>query len=248
MTVQKPTIEVAISRVLMNQYDFKDKVAVVVDLFRNTTTIAAALNHGVLGVIPSETIDETLTYKDKEGYIIAGERNAVKLEGWDYGNSPRDYEGDEVSGKTLVITSTNGTQCIKGASEADIIIAGSLVNLKAYTNYLRQLNKSIIFICAGWKGKVNFEDTMAAGAAIDLLQEDFELIDDTCFLALNAWNQAKDNLLKVTSEQATYFERINTDTQIEDMPYCLSLNSIPMIPVYNGKAFIPGLKVEDNLL
>jgi len=248
MTTKKPSIEVALTRVLMDQYDFKDKVAVVIDILRNTTTITTALSKGVLGVIPTVTIEDTLKFKDKEGYIIAGERNAVKLEGFKYGNSPRDYLGNEVSGKTLVITSTNGTQCINGAAEADIIVAGSLVNLKAYTHFLRSLNKSIVFICAGWKGKINFEDTMAAGAAIELLQDDFELIDDTCFLALNAWSQAKDSLLKTTSEQASYVERINTDTQIEDMPFCLNLNSIPVVPVFNGRAFIPGLQTEDSPL
>jgi 2-phosphosulfolactate phosphatase len=131
-----------------------DSIVVVVDIFRATSAICTAIYHGVERMIPVASIEDAQHYKDL-GFLVAAERNAVKLEGFDFGNSPFHYMTPDVQGKTIAISTTNGTQAIEMAKDADVIAIGSFLNIQALANWIKPQGRNVIILCAGWKNKFN---------------------------------------------------------------------------------------------
>lgn len=102
------------------------------------------------------------------------------MEGYDFGNSPFSYTAEKVAGKTVVLTTTNGTKAMHMAQKSAYqVIIGSFLNLTAVCNYLGKQDKDVLLLCAGWKGNFNLEDTLFAGAVVEQLQNDFTSADDS---------------------------------------------------------------------
>ena len=167
------TIDVCVSPELMHLYDVQNSTVVVVDILRATSCIVTAFAHGAASITPFSSTEECRRMKSK-GYITSGERNGEKVSGFDKGNSPFEYMGEEVSGQKIAFTTTNGTQAIDKAKEAKQIIIGSFLNLTSVTHYLLLSEHNILVVCAGWKGKVNLEDTLFAGAIVENLRNHIE--------------------------------------------------------------------------
>ncbi|MBK9457426.1 MAG: 2-phosphosulfolactate phosphatase [Bacteroidetes bacterium] len=106
----RPILEVCLTPALWDQHDPKDKNVVVIDIIRATSTIASALHHGVKKMIPVETVEEANTWLEK-GYLVAGERDGIKIPHFHFGNSPFEFMGEDVRGKEIIHTTTNGTRC-----------------------------------------------------------------------------------------------------------------------------------------
>ena len=132
MSVKK-NIQVCFSTDQFGYYIDRGSIVVIVDLLRATSVISTAFECGVKSVIPVTTPEEALAYKNIEDHIVAAERNTLRLEGVDYGNSPYHYINVDVNGKTLVLTTTNGTKAIHLA-KAHKVITASFVNIDAITN------------------------------------------------------------------------------------------------------------------
>ena len=156
-------IEVCFSPVLYPVYHNPEAIVVVVDIFRATTTIAAAFCNGVCSVRPVATVEEARTYKN-EGWLVGAERNVKRCDFADFGNSPFDYTPEKIEGKDVIFTTTNGTKSITVAREAFRVITGAFVNLQAVAEYCIFLNRDVIVLCSGWQGRVNIEDTLFGGA------------------------------------------------------------------------------------
>ncbi|MTI80224.1 MAG: 2-phosphosulfolactate phosphatase [Firmicutes bacterium] len=140
------------------------RVAVVLDVLRATTTITTALKNGCREVIPVADVDEARKLGDDPNVLLCGERSAVKLPGFNLGNSPLEFNCDTVSGKTVVLTTTNGTGAIKmAAKKSGTVVIGSLLNSKAVAKKLLQFNGDILLVCSGTRGNFSMEDTLAAG-------------------------------------------------------------------------------------
>ena len=132
MSSQKPVLEVCLSPALLHLFDTKGKIVVIIDVFRATSTIAAALHNGAKCVIPVASVPECIELgKSIENSITAGERDGKVAAGLEYGNSPSEYPRSFVEGKTLVLTTTNGTRLLHMVQDADTIITGSFLNLTA---------------------------------------------------------------------------------------------------------------------
>src|SRR5690606_23642648 len=134
-------------------------------------------------IIPVAKVEECLSYKE-HGHLLAAERDGKVVEGFDFGNSPFAYTQEKVQGKTIVLTTTNGTYAIdESKKRAHQVIVGAFINLESICNYLKTQDKDILLLCAGWKNKVNLEDTLFAGAVVSNLgSERFEL-DDAAYAA-----------------------------------------------------------------
>jgi 2-phosphosulfolactate phosphatase len=213
-------------------------VVVVIDILRATSAITTAIFHGVAKMIPIASIEEAEAYK-KNGYMVAAERNGEVLEGYDLGNSPFGYMNDKVKGKTIAITTTNGTQAIEVAKEAKKIIIGSFLNLDTVIDYLKKEKKDVLFLCAGWKNKFNLEDSLYAGAVAEQLiyKHNFTTTCDSTLSVMELYKLAKHDLGGFLSNSSHRNRLAKLDLD-RDVSYCLTLNLCPVLPILQGKFIV----------
>jgi 2-phosphosulfolactate phosphatase len=150
----------------------RDTHVAVVDVLRATTTIAIALENGAEGAIPVAEPDDAIALGNRLGrerVLFCGERNAVRIEGFDLDNSPASFAPHLVAGKTLIITTTNGTRALKAVAGAASVRAAGLVNRTAVADALAHEDGDIVIVCAGDYGKFALEDAIGAGAIVDTL-------------------------------------------------------------------------------
>jgi 2-phosphosulfolactate phosphatase len=146
--------------------------AVVIDVLRSTTTIVHALAAGAREVIPCAEVEDArrIARQFPSGQVVlGGERGGLAVPGFDLGNSPEDYTADRLRGKTLVITTTNGTRAMAHARTASRIFLGAFVNVSALAEQL-QGQKAIHILCSGTDGRESDDDTLLAGMLVDRLQ------------------------------------------------------------------------------
>ncbi len=140
-------------------------LTVIIDVFRAFSTACYAFDCGVVKIIPVGDIEIALALKEQNpGYLLVGERNEQKPPGFDFGNSPSQLKTDKLSGKTVVHTTSSGTQGIANANNADEIITGSFVNAAAIVKYIRQkMPKTVSLVCMGYACQYpTDEDTLCA--------------------------------------------------------------------------------------
>ena len=221
-----PRIETVLSPALFDLYkeDIENKIVIVIDILRATTTMIVALENGAKNIIPVENLNDALSLR-QDNFLIAGERNGVKVDGFDLGNSPQDFTPNIVANKTIVLSTTNGTRAIQASYGAKEIYAASFRNLDAMANYLINQQNDVILFCAGWKDKVNLEDTIFAGALIEILfGKEFQTHDDSTYMALNLWKTAKKDLVSFLSD-ASHVKRFKTLHIESDLKVCLQMNT-----------------------
>jgi 2-phosphosulfolactate phosphatase len=149
-------------------------LAVVIDVLRATTTMIHALAAGCTDVRPCAEVDEARRLADsmRAGRVLlGGERDGRPLPGFDLGNSPREYTCQVCRGRTVVLTTTNGTRALLRGAEAERTFVAGFVNYSAVCEQLRQDARPIHIVCAGTDGAVTLEDTLLAGALVDFLSE-----------------------------------------------------------------------------
>lgn len=140
-------------------------LTVIIDVFRAFSTACYAFDSGAEKIIPVALIDEAFRLKEQNAdYILMGERNEIKPEGFDYGNSPSQLPAVGLEGKTIVHTTSSGTQGIAAATNASEIITGSFVNAGAITKYIRSKNpEHVSLVCMGYACEYpTDEDTLCA--------------------------------------------------------------------------------------
>lgn len=232
-------VEVCISPLLFPVYfQNPDCVVVVIDVFRATSAICSAFENGVNSIIPVLTVEEAREYQSN-GYLAAAERDGEIVDGFDIGNSPFSYMKPEVKGKDVVLTTTNGTKALTKAVDANKVIVGSFLNLKAVCNYLVKEQKDVILLCAGWKDRFNMEDTLFAGAVAFHLKKHklFAGYSDSSLTAIAMYEEANGNLndyLKNSSHR-NRLAKLNLE---KDIDYCLQESIIDKVPIYKNKALI----------
>lgn len=229
-------IEVVLSPLLLPLVDLKGKTVVVIDILRATSTICAALHNGAKSVIPVISVDEALQY-DSSQYLVAGERNGEKAEGFDLGNSPAEYSPSLVSGKEVVLTTTNGTKCIHASLEAKEILIGSFYNLARLSDYLSELDNGVVLFCSGWKNRVNLEDTLFAGYLAQSLKETHTWESDEVELALNLVGKAQFDPIKYL-RRASHAKRFARLGNHEDLERCMQFDLHPVLVKYIGGKLI----------
>ncbi|QHL87317.1 2-phosphosulfolactate phosphatase [Nibribacter ruber] len=231
-----PSIDVCFSPELLPLYDLKGKIAVAVDVLRATSSMVTALAHGVTHIAPVSELHECLAYKEKN-YLVAAERDGVKAEGFDLGNSPFHYREDSVKGRFLAITTTNGTQAINRSRTADAVLVGAFLNLGAVADYLRKANKDVVVVCAGWKGLFNLEDTLFAGALAERLEGDFSLNHDATLAAHSMYQVAKGDLMGYLSK-SSHVQRLERLHILPDIEFCLQHDVYNVVPVLEGEFLV----------
>lgn len=215
-----------------------DSIVVVIDIFRATSAIVTAFYNGVSKMIPVATVAEAKEYQSN-GYLAAAERDGEIIEGFELGNSPFGYMNNKVKGKTIAISTTNGTQAIEASRKASKIVIGSFLNLDVLCDYLLTQKKDVILVCAGWKNKFNLEDTLFAGAVVSKLSSDSDctITCDSAIASQHLYSIAKDDLYEFLSHSSHRNRLAKLDLE-RDIQYCLTVNQCPVIPIMEGKYLV----------
>jgi 2-phosphosulfolactate phosphatase len=229
------TVDVCLTPDLMHLYDVKGQAVVVVDILRATSCMTTALAYGVEAIAPFAQLQECLAMK-AEGYYTAGERDGKKVDGFDLGNSPFEYQDPKLKGQRIAFTTTNGTQAIVKSLGASEIIIGSFLNISAVAEHLNALSNDVLIVCAGWKGKFNLEDTLFAGALIEKLKSVLKPACDSPLAAQHLYNNAKENLLEFLSN-SSHVQRLAKLNIKKDIEFCLTHDVYSTVPI-----------LRDNLL
>lgn len=214
------SIDVCISPELLHLYKLEEKIVVVVDILRATSSMTTALANGVKSIIAVASIEECLEYKHK-GYIAAAERDGKTAEHFDLGNSPFSYMDPSFKGKTIVVTTTNGTQAITLSKAAHQVMIGSFLNKTAMVNYLAKQDRDVLVLCSGWRGSFNLEDTLFAGSLVSGLEGTLHHESDSSLMAKRIYESARLNMMQYL-EDSTHFKRLAKLNNYKDIEFCLT--------------------------
>jgi 2-phosphosulfolactate phosphatase len=232
---KKPSLFTSLSPALLHLYDISNSIVVIIDILRATSTITTALYNGAKSVIPVDSVSRCIEIGKEVNGITAGERDGKIAEGLSYGNSPFEYPSTFIKGKTLVLTTTNGTKLLhmalaKGANE---IVIGAFTNLNALCNHLVKSGSNVMLACSAWKDRVNLEDTLFAGAVISRIKQHYDINCDSSQIAASLYMQAKEDLfLYLQKNDASHYHRLMNFGLEKDIRYCLTENSADILPVY----------------
>jgi 2-phosphosulfolactate phosphatase len=216
------TIEVCFTPELIHLHEVKGKLVVVVDIFRATSTMVAALAHGVTEILPFADL-ESCRAMQGQGYLIAGERDGLTAPGFELGNSPVAFLEGNYAGKKLAMTTTNGTLALDKSKGAAEILIGAFPNLQATASYIQSRNLDVLIHCAGWKGRFNLEDSLYAGALVQALSGSHANQEDGALAMSSLFAQASGNLADYLA-QASHAKRLQNHGIEADIDFCLSLN------------------------
>ena len=231
-------LSVCLTPSLIPLFEVENYIVVVIDIFRATSSICYGIENGAEAIIPVPEVEECLAYQEKHPeYLLAAERNGEVVSGFDFGNSPFSYTKEKVAGKTVVLTTTNGTHALHLSRKAKKVVIGSFLNLTAVCNWLKTQNDNILLVCAGWKNNFNLEDTMFAGSVVDQLKGAGFILDDAAIAADDLYSIAKNDLpgyLKKTSHS----ERLKKLGIEADIAFCLQVDITTAIPVLEGEKLV----------
>ncbi|MBU3156249.1 2-phosphosulfolactate phosphatase family protein [Clostridium estertheticum] len=228
-------IDIIISADDIKNEKIENKTVIVIDMLRATSVIVTAMNNGCVGVIPVLTVEDAseIVRNSKEEFMLGGERNALKIEGFHYSNSPLEYTRKSIEGKTLVMTTTNGTKAIKGCSGASNILIGAMLNAKAIASRIVSLNKDVVIVNAGTYGEFSIDDFLCSGYIIDCILKlaQTELADiavTSHYIYKN--NEDIHNFIKY----ANHYKTIMKLGLSADLEYCCQKDIIDIVPEYKG--------------
>ncbi|MCX5675184.1 MAG: 2-phosphosulfolactate phosphatase [Planctomycetota bacterium] len=235
-----PGISVLFEPVARAGVDLAGATAVVIDAIRATTTIVAALAAGCREVIPYRTPDEVraeVSRRPPGTVVTAGERLGVRIEGLDFNNSPAVMTAANVGGRTLLLTTTNGTQAILDARAARTVLIAALPNRRAIARRAAAMGRRVVFVSAGTVGAVSCEDTLVAGAVIEaILEEPGDApwhLEDSAQVALAAWRGAAGRLAGIFHQTwgGAFIAQLGLE---DDMAVCAQVDTMDVVPVVRG--------------
>ena len=197
-------------------------VGIVVDVLRATSTITQALATGYERVYCCGEIDQALALKERlGGALLGGERNAVRIEGFDVGASPREFLGERRA-TTVIFSTTNGTRAIlETAARSDHVLLGSLLNLDAVAAAARELGEEVTIVCAGFQGQFAIDDAYCAGRIVQLLDAEQSDAAKAAEAIARAWPDAHDGLLART---------YGPPGLEDDIAFCAQVSILDVVP------------------
>ncbi|WP_299285478.1 2-phosphosulfolactate phosphatase [uncultured Mucilaginibacter sp.] len=235
---EKLKIETCLTPALLPLYPIENSIAVIIDIFRATSSICYGIENGAEAIIPVAQVEECTAYREKGlDYLLAAERNGEVVAGFDFGNSPFSYTKEKVAGKTIVLTTTNGTHALHLSRAAKKIVIGSFLNLTTLCNWLKDQQKNVLLVCAGWKNNFNLEDTLFAGAVVDQLKAGNYKLDDSSIAANDLFQLGKNNL-NLYLQKTAHSDRLKKLGIEEDIRFCLQVDLTTAIPVLEGEKLV----------
>jgi 2-phosphosulfolactate phosphatase len=238
-----PTLEVLFTPAdfaALPRRDLSQIVCVVFDVLRATSTIVTALANGAAAVIPVAEIPEALALKQKRPeLLLGGERDGVRIRAnltggvdFDLGNSPREFTHEQVQGRTIVLTTTNGSRALRSCANAKAVLAASFLNLSATAKHLQSLPPTdLLLVCSGTFDQAAFEDILGTGALADLLWNRFagEAATDSARMAREIYLQHRDNLMRAMEHSLNGRRLLAKPDLRDDVAFCLRRDVFPLV-------------------
>ncbi|MGP8237625.1 MAG: 2-phosphosulfolactate phosphatase [Limisphaerales bacterium] len=217
--------------------DLTDAVCVVFDVLRATSSMLTALANGAPRIYPVRSIADALTlHQGHPTALLAGERNGVRILAaqtgcgdFDLGNSPREFTTERVSGREIIMTTTNGTRALQACLGARRILAGAFLNLAALAGCIRSTAaERLLIVCAGTFEEAAYEDTLAAGALCDLVWAQFsrDSIADSALIARQIYLQAQGGLAAAVPQARNARRLLANPALRDDVAFCLRRDSL----------------------
>jgi 2-phosphosulfolactate phosphatase len=234
---QMNNLEVVFTPEEIKDRRLSDKLIVVIDVLRASSTIVTALAYGCRGLVPilsPEQAKEKAQQFKKEEVLLGGEREGRKIKGFDLGNSPREYQKEIVEDRMIIFSTTNGVKTLERVRGAFRIIIASFLNLQATFNYCSKFQGDILLACAGKEGYFSLEDTVCAGMLINSLRD---IYSDTCqevdanLTAQVLYKKFGNNILEMLrkSQHGRYLESIGLR---KDLEFCSQLDIFNIVPIF----------------
>jgi 2-phosphosulfolactate phosphatase len=222
--------------------DTAGRLVAIVDVLRASTTVATALGNGARTVIPLEGADEVI-FRSKEfarsQILLAGEQKMHPITGFDIGNSPQAYTKSVVEGKTILLTTTNGTRTLLGVQGARDIVIASYVNFTAVLAMMKLAARSdtdIAIICAGDEGSFTLEDAACAGRYVRAIPKRAESVvsNDAASASVLIEKKYGDNIEKVFKE-SNHGQALESAGFGDDLTAAAEVDSYPVVPIYQDR-------------
>jgi 2-phosphosulfolactate phosphatase len=242
---------------LVAQSELASSTVIVVDLLRASTTICQALAAGAQSVHPSVQIDaswaQLAAHLDQGGtrdqLLLGGERGGERIDGFDLGNSPREYTSSEVWGKRLLFTTTNGTRALAHAHLAERVLVGATINRQAVADAVADAPR-VDILCAGTGGQVTREDLLAAGAIASALAS--TTTNRWCDAVRGEWQELHTTARALGRSPSEQFALELCDTLggknllalgfQDDLEFCAQLDTLQVVPEFHptsGRITLP---------
>lgn len=222
--------------------DVAGRVVVVIDVLRASTSIATALANGARAVIPVDSTEEVVMRAkafERSEVKLAGERQMRPIPGFDLGNSPREFSREVVEGKTVLLSTTNGTTAIASLQGPRDVVIGSYVNFSAVLAMLRAALRGgadIAILCAGRDRQFSLEDAACAGRFVHqaMRRRTDVAVNDAAFAAMLIDRRYSDNLMRLFSASA-HGRALSEAGYGDDLADCAAIDSYPIIPIYQDR-------------
>ncbi|MEM8558731.1 MAG: 2-phosphosulfolactate phosphatase [Bacteroidota bacterium] len=247
-------VEVYFTADSASEDDLRGKTVVAIDVLRASSTIVTALAHGAKAVIPVSDMVQAgrlAANMDEDTGLLGGERGGKRIDGFQVGNSPFEYTPEAVADRTVVLTTTNGTQAIARAKHAAAVTIGTFVNAQRVIDFLRAADAAgdaeIVLFCAGWQGRIALEDTLFAGYVLHRLWNGALPADatDACRIAHAQYRADHDRLTDALAE-SEHARRLLALDHADDVAYCSQMDTVPVLPLYHdGRLILDG---EDKVI
>jgi 2-phosphosulfolactate phosphatase len=231
------------------QRDLSETVCVVFDVLRATTTMITALWNGAEAILPVEEIAEALAARQRQPHVLlAGERDGVRIGpelaggiSFDLGNSPREFTPAAIQGKTIVMTTTNGTRALRSCLNARVTMAASFLNLRATAEAIRGTSPPrLLLVCSGTADQAAYEDVLGAGALSDLVWQNYQggPVADSAHMARELFLQSRGDLLSAFSRSRNARRLLSRSELRDDIAFCLQRDILPLVAVLGKNGFV----------
>ena len=221
----------------------QDTTVIVVDVLRTTSSIICALNGGAMKVVPTVDAGDAVALASRLGArecVLGGERGGVRINGFELGNSPKEYLSRTVKNKTVIVSTTNGTEALHSVRSADRILLGAMINRTAAAKAAAAEGNDILIVCAGTEGMPSADDLVTAGAIIDAVRvyatvREGELTD-MALICENLYNNWRDGNFSLAG--TFHYSRLAAMGFDEDVVFCFTPDTTDTVPVYRDGVII----------
>jgi 2-phosphosulfolactate phosphatase len=242
----------------LQRRNLDNATGVVLDVFRATSSMVTALANGAVAILPVAEISEALAaQRQSPDVLLAGERDGLRIHAgltggvnFDLGNSPREFTRERVSGKTIVMTTTNGTRALRACAHAERVFIGSFLNLKATADFIAgQRPEHLLIVCSGTLDQAAYEDVLAAGALCEQLWSDFVAgeVSDSALLARRLFQSSQPRWPEEAIESRNARRLLGIPQLREDVAFCLRQNAFGITAALGADGKVKIVQAAVNL-